>query len=351
MSRLTIDTSRPYDIIVGAGILEDVGKAIKSSFSYDTIAIITDDIVAELYGNTVKHSLETEGITVHTFVFPNGEASKNINTLNDIWEFLAAKELTRSDALLALGGGVPGDIAGFAAATYLRGIDYIQVPTTFLAAVDSAVGGKTAVNLKAGKNLAGSFYQPSLVYCDHQTMTTMEKERFNDGTAEALKYGILKNEALFELLSQGDAWPHMEKIITTCLTIKGELVKEDEFDTGRRQLLNLGHTIGHAIEKESSFSITHGHAVAIGIALISQIAEDRALCPQGTTQRIKKALENNSLPTESPYSMTALTEAMKRDKKRKGDTITFIMPEKIGQCCLYPVTTGELPEFLNSIGG
>lgn len=351
MSVLTIEASQSYKVIVGKDILPQIGSEVKKLYPHSAAAIITDDIVDGLYGDIVRQSLREQGITVETFVFPNGEDAKNIHTLHNIWEFMAAKELTRSDVVLALGGGVVGDITGFAAGTYLRGIGYIQVPTTFLAAVDSSVGGKTAINLEVGKNLAGAFYQPAMVYCDYQTMRTMEPERFNDGTAEAIKYGILNDINLFNTLAQGDIWDNMEDIILTCLKIKRDLVKADEFDTGLRQLLNLGHTIGHAIEKESKFAITHGHAVAIGMALITETAEAQGICCPNAGAMVKKALINNSLPTISPYPMTALIEAMKRDKKRKGDTITFVIPEKIGKCKLHPVKIDALEDFLAPIGG
>lgn len=348
MKTITIETEKPYDIIVGTEILADFGSVIKKRFGDIGIALITDDIVESFYGNTLRKSLEKQGYTPKTFVFPNGEGSKNLHTYGEILSFLAESNITRSDLIVALGGGVVGDMAGFAAATFLRGIPFIQVPTTLLAAVDSSVGGKTGVNLCQGKNLAGAFHQPSLVYCDYTTMTTMEKEPFADGIAEAIKYGVLGDEALFQRLAQGDLWSSMEEIIVTCLTMKRKLVMEDTFDKGQRQLLNLGHTLGHAIEKESSFTISHGHAVSIGMVLMAKIAKTQGLAETDCVTPLINALKNNDLPTNCPYSMEQLQKGIEQDKKRQGNTLTFVVPKSIGNCILYPVPISDLKSFLKT---
>lgn len=350
MSVLKIKASHNYDVIIGAGILPDLGKYLKNRFPQAAPVIISDDNVYGLYGDTVVSSLTEAGYKVSRYLFPQGEKSKSTATLIKIWEFLASEQITRGDLIIALGGGVVGDIAGFAAATYLRGIPYIQVPTTLLAAVDSSVGGKTAVNLEAGKNLAGAFYQPSLVYCDYNTMKTLTTDRFADGVSEAIKYGILRDKELFNTLAQGKIWDNIEKIIIACLKIKADLVAADEFDKGQRQLLNLGHTIGHAIEKTSDFTMTHGHAVAIGMALITEIAVARNWADADTANKIKSALTANDLPLKSPYPIDALAEVIKRDKKRLGDTINFVIPREIGHCQLYPVNVKDLINFLKPIG-
>lgn len=347
MQTLKIETTKPYDVIIGKNILKNIGKELKSRFNQCSIALVTDDIVNNLYGETVKEQLIASGFTVNTFVFPNGEKSKNMATFSEILEFFATNQVTRSDLAIALGGGVVGDITGFAAATYLRGIDYIQIPTTFLAAIDSSVGGKTAINLHSGKNLAGAFHQPSLVYCDYETMKTLPFARFGDGIAEALKYGILQDKKLFDTIAKNDIWENMEEIIVTSLKIKRDLVLTDEFDKGQRQLLNLGHTIGHAIEKESDFTITHGHAISIGMVLIAKIAAAHNTLQEDCITTIIKALNRYDLPTTCPYKMETLIETIKQDKKRKGDTITFIMPQKIGHCILQPINIDELRTFLN----
>lgn len=350
MSNLTIHTRTPYNIFIGNHILDDLGKAVSEQFSPCTAAIITDDIVAGLYLDRVESSLKHWGFQAISFVFPNGERSKNLTVYGELLEFLAAEKLTRSDIIIALGGGVVGDMAGFTAATYLRGIPYVQVPTTFLAAIDSSVGGKTAVNLKAGKNLAGSFYQPSLVWCDYATLKTQTYDRFSDGIAEAIKYGVIGDKELFRMLQEEDLWKSMETIIIRCLTIKDRLVREDEFDRGSRQLLNLGHTLGHAIEKKSDFQISHGHAVAMGMALIAQVGTAQGLSSIDCATSIAEALRKHQLPTESPFSVASYLDAIKNDKKRSGDSIRFVIPQKIGQCVLYTVAVDELQSFLEPIG-
>ncbi len=350
MRTLTINTHIPYNIYIGNDILDDLGKAAAERFQPCKVAVITDDMVAGLYLSRTKYSLEQAGFTVATFTFPNGEHSKKLSTYGEILEFLAEEQLTRSDIIVALGGGVVGDMAGFAAASYLRGIPYIQVPTTFLAAIDSSVGGKTAVNLKAGKNLAGAFYQPSLVWCDYETLKTQVYDRFSDGIAEAVKYGVLGDTELFRILREEDLWEQMETIIAHCLTIKQRLVQEDEFDRGSRQLLNLGHTLGHAIEKESHFDITHGHAVAIGMALMAKVAKDSGLSDEDCEGPITEVLKKHRLPIHSPYPVKQLINIMKNDKKRSGDIIKFVIPKTIGECFLHPVAVDDMQTFLKPIG-
>lgn len=350
MRSLTIHAHTPYNIYIGNHILNDLGKAVAKEFSPCTAAIITDDIVANLYLDKVKNSLERQGFQVITFSFPNGEHSKNLTIYGEILEFLAGKQLTRGDLIVALGGGVVGDMAGFVAASYLRGIPYIQVPTTFLSAIDSSVGGKTAVNLKAGKNLAGAFYQPSLVWCDYETLKTQTYDRFADGIAEAVKYGVLGDKELFRMLREEDLWEQMEPIILRCLTMKERLVREDEFDRGARQLLNLGHTLGHAIEKESDFTITHGHAVAIGMVLIAKVAKAQGISEMDCAAPIIEVFQKHHLPIESPYPIDTYLDTIKNDKKRNGDSIQFVVPKTIGHCVLHAVDVNKMEAFLQPIG-
>ena len=305
-------------------------------------AIVTDSTVVHLYEETVRKSLTEAGFSVCTFVFPAGEASKNIHTLSHLLEFLAKEEMTRTDLIVALGGGVTGDLAGFGAAVYLRGIPFVQIPTTFLAAIDSSVGGKTAVDLEAGKNLAGAFYQPKLVLCDTDVLQTLPEVVFADGIAEALKYGVLGDDALFEKIAGGDFRQDLEEIIETCVSMKRDVVEEDEFDTGKRQLLNLGHTFGHAIEQKSHFQMTHGHAVAIGMHLIAKAAEAKGIAEKGTAAAIAKALEQNQLPKETEFSPAEVAEGTLRDKKRRGGTISFVFPKKIGACEIVKIPVEEV---------
>lgn len=342
MRSVTVKTSATYEVLIGSGLLQKAGEAVKKVISPCKAAIVTDSTVVHLYEETARKSLTEAGFSVCTFVFPAGEASKNIHTLSHLLEFLAKEEMTRTDLIVALGGGVTGDLAGFGAAVYLRGISFVQIPTTFLAAIDSSVGGKTAVDLEAGKNLAGAFYQPKLVLCDTDVLQTLPEVVFADGIAEALKYGVLGDAALFEKIAGGDFRQDLEEIIETCVSMKRDVVEEDEFDTGKRQLLNLGHTFGHAIEQKSHFQMTHGHAVAIGMHLIAKAAEAKGIAEKGTAAAIAKALEQNQLPKETTFSPAEVAEGTLRDKKRRGGTISFVFPKKIGDCEIVKIPVEEV---------
>lgn len=342
MRSVTVKTSATYEVLIGSGLLQKAGEAVKKVISPCKAAIVTDSTVVHLYEETVRKSLTEAGFSVCTFVFPAGEASKNIHTLSHLLEFLAKEEMTRTDLIVALGGGVTGDLAGFGAAVYLRGISFVQIPTTFLAAIDSSVGGKTAVDLEAGKNLAGAFYQPKLVLCDTDVLQTLPEVVFADGISEALKYGVLGDDALFEKIAGGDFRQDLEEIIETCVSMKRDVVEEDEFDTGKRQLLNLGHTFGHAIEQKSHFQMTHGHAVAIGMHLIAKAAEAKGIAEKGTAAAIAKALEQNQLPKETEFSPAEVAEGTLRDKKRRGGTISFVFPKKIGACEIVKIPVEEV---------
>jgi len=247
--------------------------------------------------------------------------------------------------MVALGGGVVGDMAGFAAATYLRGINVAQIPTTLLAMVDSSVGGKTGVDLRAGKNLVGAFHQPIGVLCDPNVLATLPAKIFADGAAEAIKYGVLCDENLFETLATGSYLCQLEDIIERCVSIKADVCEGDECDRGKRQLLNLGHTLGHAIERCSEYSMPHGHAVAVGIVYAMRIAIHLGLCATDCEPRLIKALRNNNLPVEANYPMETLACIARNDKKRAGDTLTFVLPRGIGHCELCPVPVERLPEL------
>lgn len=340
MEKIEIKASVTYNVLIGKNILEKSGELIRKVIKPCRAFIISDDIVEDLYFDTVKSSLENSGFKTDSFIFKNGENSKNAGTLLDIIETMAEKRYTRSDIIIALGGGVVGDTAGFAASSYLRGIKFVQIPTTFLASIDSSVGGKTAVNLKAGKNLWGAFHQPSLVICDTDCLKTLSREVFLDGVAEAVKYAVLKDERLCELINTD-----IEAAIKECIEIKRDIVSEDEFDRGTRQLLNLGHTLGHSIEALSNFKITHGHAVAIGMVLASRGGEKMGITKPGVTDKIISVLKEFGLPTDCPYSADDLAEHALGDKKRDGDSITLVIPEVFGKCKLVKVPVSELKEF------
>ena len=342
MNRIRIQASKEYDVCIGKGLLNQLGSLAAEVCKVQKAAIISDSHVWPLYGQAAKNSLEQAGFTVVNFVFPAGESSKNGATYLSTLNFLAENQLTRTDCIIALGGGVVGDLAGFAAATYLRGISYIQVPTTLLAAVDSSVGGKTAIDLPAGKNLAGCFYQPKLVVCDIDTLNTLPASIFRDGCAEVIKYGVLFDPALFVHLEHAGCAFDRETVISRCVELKSAVVAEDEFDTGRRMLLNLGHTIGHGIEAGSNFNITHGQAVAIGMAIVTRS------CGCADTQRIIGCLQRFGLPTETALSAQVLADAALSDKKRSADTVQLILPERIGKCTIAATAVTQLLSFIEA---
>ena len=346
MKSVTIQTkTRAYDVIVGQALLKNIGSVITRYIAPCTAAIITDDNVKELYCGQVAASLQNSGFRTLTYAFPNGEESKNLTVFSDILEFLANNNVTRSDIIIALGGGVTGDMAGFCAATYLRGIRYIQVPTTFLAAIDSSVGGKTGVNLNAGKNLFGAFYQPELVCCDISLLDTLPKEYFADGIAEAIKYGVLADRELFNTITYSLLYAQMDTIIERCIQLKNDLVSSDEFDRGDRQLLNFGHTLGHAVEKCSNYTITHGHAVGIGMVAMAKAAYAQGISIEDCTMPIQNALSCYDLPVDLPFPMETLLPVILNDKKRLGDMITLVVPQEIGKCILHTIPVAQLPSF------
>lgn len=345
MRCVKVKASRNYDILIGRGLLEEAGARIAGAVKPCAAALITDDIVDKLYGDIVEKSLTDAGFAVHKFVFPNGEQSKNLHVLSDILEYMAEEKITRGDIVVALGGGVTGDMAGFAAAVYARGIRFVQIPTTLLAAVDSSVGGKTAVDLKAAKNMAGAFCQPSLVLIDCDVLEKLSAELIGDGAAEIIKYGILADAELFDRMRRGQLMAHLEEIVEKCVTIKRDVVAEDEFDTGLRQTLNLGHTLGHAVEKNSDFTLTHGKGVAIGMTLIARAAWEKGYTEEDLTPAIVEAAHAYGLPTETDDSPEQLVNTALVDKKRRGSEITLVVPRKIGHCDLVKVPVSELIDW------
>ncbi len=331
-----------YDVVIGSGLLQDSGRLLRAALGDCRLAVVADSNVAPLYRNPLQQSLRAAGFDAPAYVFPAGEANKRMETLSEMLEFFAGERLTRKDCVVALGGGVTGDMAGFAAGCYLRGVRYVQIPTTLLAAVDSSVGGKTAVDLSAGKNLAGLFHQPSLVVCDTATFDTLAEDEFANGLAEAVKTAILDDEALFALLEAGNARENSTDIVTRCVAFKARIVEADETETGLRKTLNLGHTAGHAIERCSDFTIPHGHAVAAGLAIIARAAERLGWVQEPIARRIEAALTKNGLPTTTEFSPEALAEAALSDKKRAGGSITLVVPRRIGACELIDIPVEQL---------
>lgn len=342
MKTVTVSASKTYDILIGSGLLDQLGPQARKLGKARMVCLVSESTVYPLFGEKAVRSLEAAGFKVVSFVFPAGEESKNPETYLALLNYLAEKRLTRSDLIVALGGGVTGDLAGFAAATYLRGIRFIQVPTTLLAAVDSSVGGKTAIDLPAGKNLVGAFCQPSLVLCDTHTLNTLPREIFRDGCAEVIKYGILYDPALFSHLEQRGLDFDREYVITRCVELKRDVVMEDEFDTGARMKLNLGHTIGHGVEAKSNFTLPHGKAVAIGIAIVSRA------CGCADTSRILAILAQFGLPTSTSETVDDILSYALSDKKRSANQVNLILPNAIGNCSIVPTPVEKLKSFIQA---
>lgn len=348
MKRICVSASTQYDVYVGKNLISSAGSYISSVVSLGKAAIISDSNVFPLYGKTLSNSLTASGFQVVHYVIPAGEESKNGATYLNILNFLAENAVTRSDVVIALGGGVVGDITGFAAATFLRGVSYIQVPTSLLAMVDSSVGGKTAIDLPAGKNLAGAFYQPRLVICDLDVLNTLPRDVFCDGCAEIIKYGVLFDSALFNHLMENGLNFSREDVISRCIELKRDVVTEDEFDRGLRQLLNLGHTIGHGIEAQSNFTISHGKAVATGMAIVAKSAAKFGICSEITYHEICKVLDKFYLPKETEFTAEALYQSALSDKKRSGQTVNLIVPIKIGQCIIQKTNTSDVKSYIEA---
>lgn len=348
MTSIEVKASKRYTVEIGAGLLPELGGKTAALGGVKRVCIVSDSNVWPLYGAAADTSLHLAGLETCAFVFPAGEQSKNGGTFLELLNFLAENHLSRSDVLVALGGGVVGDLTGFAAACYQRGIRFIQVPTTVLAAVDSSVGGKTAIDLAAGKNLAGAFWQPSFVLCDTNTLATLPAEIFRDGCAEVIKTAILFDEPLFmELVRDGLRFDR-EAVIAACVRHKRDIVAADEFDRGQRNLLNLGHTFGHAVERLSNFTLSHGKAVAIGTAIAARSAVHMGLCTQGTASRIMWLLEKFGLPIFTHHQAAELLDAALSDKKRSGDMMNLILPKSIGECIIVPTPLVELESIMEA---
>ena len=348
MNTVHVKASRSYDVLIGTGLLDTLGAHAAAFKKVTKVCIVSDSNVWPLYGTRAETSLLDAGLESVNFVFPAGEESKNGTTYLELLNFLAENRITRSDLIVALGGGVVGDLAGFAAATYLRGISFIQVPTTLLAAVDSSVGGKTAIDLPAGKNLAGAFCQPSLVLCDVDCLDTLPEEIFRDGCAEVIKYGILYDPALFAYLAEAGLDFDREKVITRCVELKRDVVAEDEFDTGARMKLNLGHTFGHGVEAQSHYRIPHGKAVAIGMAIAARASAAQSICTEATRDAVTEILTKFGLPFSCEFTSEALTNAALSDKKRSGDCVSLILPADIGNCIIHAMPVSQIEPFIKA---
>lgn len=348
MITIDVNTSRNYQIHIASELISQIDVFVKKIKDDCKIAIISDSNVWPLYGDKISTSLSSAGFDHMAYIMPAGEESKNSDQYLQILNFLADNAITRSDLLIALGGGVVGDMTGFVAATYLRGIAYVQVPTSLLAMVDSSVGGKTAIDLPAGKNLVGAFNQPAMVLCDLSALETLPKDVFIDGCAEVIKYGVLYDTELFGHLMQNGPEFDREYVITRCVELKRNTVVADEFDTGARQLLNLGHTIGHSIEKCSNYRISHGYAVAAGMSIIAKASAALGYCSFDIYTQICDIMTRFSLPTSTAFLSDALNNNALSDKKRLGQSINLVLPRKIGECFLCKTPVEELKSFIEA---
>lgn len=352
MQKITVDLGeKKYDIKIEKGLLTRVGEEVRGLSKAGKVAVITDTNVDALYGEVLQKSLEAESFAVNRIVIEAGEKSKTLEVLGEVYEQLAAFGITRGDLILTFGGGVPGDLGGFAAATFLRGVDFIQIPTSLLAQIDSSVGGKVAVDLPAGKNLVGSFYQPLGVLIDPDLLYTLPVRYLHDGLAEAIKYGCIRSSELFAKLegirSDTELLEDIGDVIYACCEIKARIVEADEYDTGERMLLNFGHTLGHAVEKCYNYeTYTHGEGVGIGMLLLTEQTERRGITQAGTAHRIKQILEHYSLPTEAVLAKDEMLKTIAMDKKKNGREITLVVLEKIGSGRLLKIAYEELTNYI-----
>lgn len=352
MSSLRVNLpGREYDILCERGALDRVGTLVRPLLRGKLAAIVTDSNVEPLYAARVARSLHLAGFQAAVLEIPAGEGSKCPEVLAEVWEQLMDVGLSRSDAIIALGGGVVGDLSGFAAATILRGVDFVQVPTTLLAQVDSSVGGKVAVDLRAGKNLAGAFYQPKMVIMDPECLQTLPDRVFSDGMAEVVKYGCIWDRELFDdiarLGSREKIMAHIEKIVLRCCDIKRQVVERDEKDTGLRMLLNFGHTLGHVYEKAYNYeTYTHGEAVAAGMVKAARLGAKLNITPGDAAEEIAAVLRKFSLPTEIEATEADCAETLTKDKKGDGADISFIVLREIGKAEAVKIKKQELLSLL-----
>ena len=354
---LHVDAGGGYDILISPGLLDEAGKRIRAALPMaKRLFVVTDSNVSPLYGARLVASLEIESFEVHTHVLPAGETSKSAENLMALWEWMTAHGVTRTDAVAALGGGVVGDLAGFAASTVLRGVGLVQIPTTLLSQVDSSVGGKTAIDLPAGKNLAGSFYQPNLVLMDPDTLATLPLPVFMAGMAEVVKYGCIRDADFFDFLaarpSREALMADIGRILYTCCDIKRQVVNADERDTGLRMILNFGHTLGHAYELAGNYvEWSHGQAVAAGMVTAARLGVELGVTAPGVPEKIQSVLASLGLPTRIDCGFSYIEKALGLDKKGAGDKVTLILLEKLGVVRPLKLPRAEVLDVLARMEG
>lgn len=349
MRVISVPTGTPYEVTVGAGVLRSAGHRIRELLpEAEKVLLVTDENLDLLWADYAEESLRCAGLEVFRFSLVPGETSKEAEVYLALLHCMAEEGLSRTDVVVALGGGMVCDIAGFAAATYLRGIPLFLLPTSLLAMVDAAVGGKTAMDLPEGKNLVGAFYQPRAVLCDIDTLNTLPKTEFTEGCAEILKYAILRDRGLLELLKcEGRGFPR-EQTVADCIEMKAWFVAQDETDRRIRKLLNLGHTIGHAVECASHYTVGHGSAVAIGISVVAAASLENGLCSKETVDDIRTALQKLELPLACSYRLDELFPYLLRDKKRHGDKMDLVVPIEIGNCRIETMPAARAADWLKA---
>lgn len=355
MKEIIVKTpSTEYAVHIGSGLLHSVPQRLARAYPNSRFAVITDETVYRLYGAALKAAFASQNLDCHVFAVPPGEASKSIATFGHLLSKLAQHQYARTDIVVALGGGVVGDLAGFVSACYLRGVKCVQIPTTLLAQIDSSVGGKTGVNLPEGKNLAGAFHQPDAVYIDPALLATLPKDDFADGMAELIKYALIRDTHMFSLLENGPAVsaqsPLLEELIVRCISIKRDVVMADEKDMGERMLLNFGHTIGHAIERicaQSGVPMTHGKAVAMGMAAIAAAGVRHGLTKPETTSRIEPVLQKSGLPHSiEAFSRKDILDAILVDKKNMAGMLHLVMISEPGRSFLHRIPRGDMADYI-----
>jgi 3-dehydroquinate synthase len=355
VNKIKLDlTDYSYNIYIEKNLLSTLGDILRSTVSEEKVVVITDENLNMLHMHELTLILSRSGFKVFTIILPPGEESKSFETLMYIYDKLIEFKATRTTPIIAFGGGVVGDVTGFAASTFMRGVPFIQIPTSLLAQVDSSIGGKVAVNHKYGKNLIGNFYQPKAVYIDPNILSTLSTRYFNDGMSEVIKYGAIKDESLFYSLlrktSEAELLESMEEIISKCCSIKKDVVEADEKDLGERMLLNFGHTLGHAIEKYYNYNrFSHGEAVAIGMSSITHISEALGITEKGTASLIDEVLVKYNLPCHIPDLDTkGLLDFILLDKKNTESHINLILLEKVGKSFIYKIKKNELKSFFKA---
>lgn len=354
MYSIDIDTPQPYRVHIGTFLLEQTGAISREAAGGSKAIVVTDSNVAPLYSMPVKESLEQAGYDVKVFTFTAGEKHKRLGVVEAILEAMAAHHMTRSDLVVALGGGVTGDMAGFAAATYMRGCPFVQVPTTLLAMVDSSVGGKTGVDLACGKNLAGAFWQPRAVIADVGCLATLTPEQFADGCGEVIKHAAIADESLFAELEQTpltyqlllDDVARVAELIARNIDIKRAVVVADEREDGIRKLLNFGHSIGHAIESSTDYALGHGACVGLGMVAIARAAHKLGACDASVQERIARAVIEHGLTIACPVDAQTVFESARHDKKCSGDTIDLVIPHRIGACSIDTVALEDFRQII-----